>query len=332
MQRIRRRVAVLLDADRVPLAKCDCAVVAATDDPGRSAFLLAAVDPVGETVVGGDVKHLRRRLVVPEAPGLAAVHRNRRALIGCNQDDVGVVRVDPDRVVVVAAGRALDRRERAPAVGGSIRRRVRGVHDVGILRVDAHVGEVVAASPDARLRVHPRPGRARIVGSIEPGGARGDPRVHPPGIARRDADPDPTQAVRRGGKTARQRLPRGAAVGRLEQTARRAGVGVVVFPWTLARGPEHGIHDLRVRRIERQVDGACVFVFVQNLLPRPAAVAGAKHAALLVGTVRMPERRHEDAIRVSRVDDDGADLPRLAQAEMLPGLARVAGFIDAVAD
>src|SRR6267143_169274 len=46
----------------------------------------------------------------------------------------------------------------------------------------------------------------------------------------------------------------------------------------------------------------------------------------------MTERGNKDAIRIGRVDDDGANLPRLAQAEMLPGFAGVDRFVDPVAD
>ena len=167
MQRIGRRVAVLLDADRMPLPKRDAAVVAARRHAGRSAFLLSTVEPVRKPVVGGHMKHLRRRLVVPGAPCFAAVDRDRRALIGGDEHDARVGGVDPDRVVVVAARRAFDRGERAAAVHRAIRRRVRGVDDVGVLRVDANVREVVAAAPHAALGVHLTPALARIVRSIE---------------------------------------------------------------------------------------------------------------------------------------------------------------------
>src|SRR5262249_3529377 len=57
------------------------ALLAPRGSPGRAALLLPAVDPVRPAVVGDDVIHLRRRLVVPTAPRLAAVDGDRRALI-----------------------------------------------------------------------------------------------------------------------------------------------------------------------------------------------------------------------------------------------------------
>ena len=325
MQRVGRRVAVLLDADRVPFTKRDFAVVAAARDAGRSAFLLAAVQPVGKAVIGGHVEHLRCRLVVPEAPCLSAVDCDGRALIGRDQHDGRVHWVDPDRVVVVSARSAFEAAERAAAVDRFVGRRVRRVHDVRIARVDADVREVVAAPPHARLVVHARPALAGVVGPIDAGGLTrcGHPGVDAARVARCDADADAAETLRHGRQTASERLPRVAAVDRLEQAARRAGVRVVVFPRRLPRRPERRIDDLRVRRIEGDVDGAGVFVLVEHPLPRSSAIDRTEDAALAVGTVRMAERRDEHAIGIARIDDQRADLTRLSKAEMRPRSARI---------
>ena len=68
VQRVRRNVAVLLDADGMPFAKRDAAVVAAALHARRAALLLPAADAIGKRVVGADVVELRGRLVVPRAP------------------------------------------------------------------------------------------------------------------------------------------------------------------------------------------------------------------------------------------------------------------------
>ena len=132
---------------------------------------------------------------------------------------------------------------------------------------------------------------------------------------------------------ARERLPGVAAVGRLEEAARRAYVRVVVFPRPLPRGPQRGVDRPRVRRIERDVDSARVLVLVEDALHRASAVGGAVDAALRVRAVGMPERRDEDAVRIVWIDDEGGDLPRVAQAvEVLPGAARVVRSEEAFAD
>ena len=117
MQGIGRDVAVLFGAHRVPLAERDLPVVTAARHTGGARFLLPAVHPVGEAVVGGHVIELRGRLIVPGAPGLAAVDGDDRPLIAGDQDDARVARIDPHAMVVVAAGGAAERRERLAPVG-----------------------------------------------------------------------------------------------------------------------------------------------------------------------------------------------------------------------
>src|SRR5437588_13046127 len=93
--------------------------------------------------------------------------------------------------------------------------------------------------------------RSGVVGPIDAGGLTrcGHPGVDAARVARCDADADAAETLRHGRQTASERLPRVAAVDRLEQAARRAGVRVVVFPRRLPRRPERRIDDLRVRRI-----------------------------------------------------------------------------------
>src|SRR5207244_10609326 len=66
-----------------------------------------------------DVVHLRRRLVVPRAPRLAAVDADDRPLIARERDDVRIVRVDPAALIVVASRRAADAAPRLAAVDRS---------------------------------------------------------------------------------------------------------------------------------------------------------------------------------------------------------------------
>ena len=101
----------------MPIAESDLAVNTAAGDAGGAALLLAAIDPVGKTIVGDDVVELRGRLVVPGTPSLAAIHADSRALVAGQQDDLRIFRIDPNGVIVVAAGRAFDGGEVAAAVG-----------------------------------------------------------------------------------------------------------------------------------------------------------------------------------------------------------------------
>ena len=142
---------------------------------------------------------LRRRLIVPRAPGLAGVHGDGRALVGRDEHDVSVVRIYPNAVIVVAARCALDRGEGCAAIRRPICRSVRRVHHVRIPRVDFDLREVGRASPDTHFRVCATPCLARVIGTIDPAQGRSvDRGVHPARISRRDREPDSPQTLRRG--------------------------------------------------------------------------------------------------------------------------------------
>src|SRR5579862_4089877 len=84
-------------------------------------------------------------------------------------------------------------------------------------------------------------------------------------------------------------------------------------------------------RIECYVDAACVFVFVENFFPGLSAIGGAENPALRVRAVWMSQRRYEHDVRIRRIDDDLADGARIAQPNILPGLAAIQGSINSVA-
>src|SRR5262249_25614182 len=175
IERIGGNVAVLLNADGLPFAEGDLSVRSPTGDADGTALLLAAVRPVGKLVVRDDVIKLGRRLVVPTAPRFAAVDADRRPLIAGQQDNVRVFGIDPDGVIVVAAGRSLDGGERLAAIGRAIGRGVGDVYHVLVLRIDFYLGEVEAAAPNALLTVDALPAFAGIVGAVDAAQAR---RVH----------------------------------------------------------------------------------------------------------------------------------------------------------
>src|SRR4029079_17322007 len=88
--------------------------VRAARPPRGARILLRAVHPVRKTVVGDDVVELPGGLVVPGAPRLAAVDGDDAPLIDPENAALGRLRVDPELMVVVAAGRALDDGEVLP--------------------------------------------------------------------------------------------------------------------------------------------------------------------------------------------------------------------------
>src|SRR5439155_7485301 len=94
--------------------------------------------------------------------------------------------------------------------------------------------------------------------------------------------------------------------------------------------PHRGKEDVRILRIEIDVDAAGAVVEVMNFLPALAAVASAEDVTFGVFAVSMPERGNEGGIRIRGVDDDFADVARVLQANVVPGLAAVVPTVDAV--
>ena len=301
----------------------------AAGNGGGARVLLRAVHRVGEAVVRRDAVELPGRLVVPGAPGLAAVQRHDGALVDAEHAAFGVLGVDPELVVIVPAGGALDRRKRAARVLRPVERGVARVDDVGVARLDRDPAEVPAASPDPRIVARERPARTVVVGAVEPaalGVHHGVDALRP---ARRDREPD---AARAGRKAAAADLrPRPPAVRRFVQAAARPVRRRVDVPGRPARLPESRVHDAGIARLEREIDGAGVLVAVEHALPDPAPVGGEKDAALGVGAVGMAESRDQDPIRVAGVDQDSPDLLRVPKPDVDKGLPAVGGFVHPVA-
>src|SRR5439155_6986194 len=169
IERIGNDVTIFLGCDRSPVAKRNLAFVAATFDSDRTAFLLTAVKPIRKRAVRAHVIQLRGRLVVPRAPALAAVHRDDRALVRAQQNDVGIIRVNPNILVIVAAGRA------APTVPGfaAVRRFPTNdagrVNDLRIFRIEPYHRQIATADSEARARIVgcPMPRLAAIIRTIK---------------------------------------------------------------------------------------------------------------------------------------------------------------------
>jgi len=69
----------------------------------------------------------------------------------------------------------------------------------------------------------------------------------------------------------------------------------------------------------------------QHLVPRRAAVLGLVDAARAVRLESLADCGDPHDIVVARIDLDRADMARVVEADMVPGLAAVHGFVHAVA-
>jgi hypothetical protein len=153
---------------------------------------------VRELVVGDDVIELGGGLVVPRAPGLARVDGDNRALVACEEKDVGIVGVDPDCVVIVASGRALESREGLAGIGGAVGRGIGHVDQVFILGIDLHFGEVIAPAVETGFVVDALPAFASVVGAVDAAKFRGvQRRVHALRVGRGDGKADAANLILR---------------------------------------------------------------------------------------------------------------------------------------
>src|SRR4029078_10855921 len=156
----------LLAADGLPVAEGDAPVVTAARRAGGAAVLLPAVEPVGKPVVRFDVLYLPGRLVVLVAPRLSAVDRHDRALVGRGHHVLGMLRVDPQEVEVVAARRAAEERERLAGVVRASDRLPGHVDRVALPRVHGDAIHVARREPRGGIGASPR--SAAVVGAVEP--------------------------------------------------------------------------------------------------------------------------------------------------------------------
>ena len=186
---IRRDIAILLNAHRVPIRKRDFAEVAAAGGAYAAAFLLSAVYPIRKLIVSDHVVELGSWLVVPGTPGRTAIDADGGALIARQGDDVGILWIDPNSVVVVATGSTFNRSKSVAGVVGTVGGSVGDEDAVGLRGMNAHPREVVASPIYALLVVHPLPTLASVVRAIDTTSIRGlHHRVHATGIARGNGD------------------------------------------------------------------------------------------------------------------------------------------------
>src|SRR5258708_30202700 len=108
----------------MPVTKRDGSVIAAAGGLDAAAVLLRAINVVRELIVHGHVIELRRGLVVPRTPAPAVVHAHAHALVAAENHALRVGRINPQGVIIIAAGSALDSFESLARVAGPVKRNV----------------------------------------------------------------------------------------------------------------------------------------------------------------------------------------------------------------
>src|SRR5207237_1984533 len=92
-------------------------------------------------------------LVIPCAPALAAINRDNRPLIAAEQNDVRIVRVDPNVLVIVAARRAAPAFPSFAAVDRLPTNNAGRINDGRIFRVEPYDGQLAAADTGRRSQI-----------------------------------------------------------------------------------------------------------------------------------------------------------------------------------
>src|ERR1035438_2719227 len=95
--------------------------------------------------------------------------------------------------------------------------------------------------------------------------------------------------------------------------------------------PKGGVNHIGIVGVENQIHRAGFHTTRINLFPRFATVGGAEDTALFVRSPEMAESSDVDDVGIPGMHADRADVKSILQADVLPGFARVTGFINAVA-
>ena len=137
-----------------------------------------------------------------------------------------------------------------------------------------------------------------------------------------------------------------AAVGRLEDAAAFAVlpnrvIGKDAVGWRriaeevieLVAHSVPGRHEQRLGLggMHLDVNDACLIVDEEYLLPALAAVDGLVETSILAGPVEPAQCADVDDVGILGVDFNAADLKALGESHVLPGLAAIGRFVDAVA-
>ena len=224
----------------------------------RGVVLLRADEPVREFVVDVDHVELGGGLIEDRRPALRAVLRHIRAAVARLDQDLRVVRIDPDDVVV--AVRRGDGRPRLAAVGRMVQPELRHPHVVLVFRIDEHFVEVKRPRAQ-RLRVAlQRPRQATVGRTIQPALRALRFHLHVDDLRIRLRDVHPYLSDQIVGQAVAHVRPVIAAVGCLVHAAFAGRAAADDRPGLALRSPRARINLVRIRPVDRDRDRARLIV------------------------------------------------------------------------
>ena len=203
------------------------------------------------------------------------------------------------------------------------------IHRVGILGVGMDVRVVPRARNEQIIRCCVDPSLAVVIRA-----------VHARCVGVLDQTPDTTRSRRRGGdahlaqgagrqtRFAGDVFPCIAAVfGAVDRRASATGRNIPEFAMCF---PCRCIQDTWIIDVDGEVDGAGVFVTIEDLGPGFATVRGLVDATFAVRAERMAEGCDPDDVRVGGVNAHFGDVTGIGEAHVLPGCTCVGGAVHAV--
>ncbi len=307
-----------------------------TGNAPAAIILPVAVEPVRNLVVARDVIDLpvrQRDLHGSPCPG-----RDVRAAVIGQHVMRRIGRIDP-AVVAISAGCGTQRlhllaalaRKGLATVARIMVAAVQDQHAVGVLRIGLDENVVTRAHDEVAVPAHDLPVAAAVVAAPDRTLVLGlDQCVHALRIGRRDGYVDLAERRFRKSVRGRQMRPCLAVVVRDVHAAARAAAQL--GPRAHAELPGAGEHGVGIAWIHAEPATAGFLIDEQRLLPAPAAIGGAEHAAFALRRRAGTFGAHQHVVGVLRVDEDARDASRFRQAHVLPGRATVGGFVHPVAD
>ncbi len=210
-------------AHRIAIAPQDGAFVGRARHGHRTVILLGAINLVGKAVVGVEVIKLSCRLIVDGGPCGTAIKRHAGPTVVAFDHTLGVLRVNPQVVIVTVRGAELGKG--ATAIDGFPGLDIKNVERIRILGIGHDMTVIPRAGTQIAILVDVFPGLTTVVGAKQAAvfSFHNGPNAFRHG--RGDRHAGLTAQTRRQTGMVGELLPRIATVGGFVETAIRSSAG-----------------------------------------------------------------------------------------------------------
>ncbi len=278
-------------------------------------------------MVQTDFVELADRNRVHEVPTFAVVVAPVNSAIASGQNVVGIRRIDPECVEISVDFSDAIGGKGFSAIFGKIHRRAQGPDAQVVVRIDAHLAVI------GRTRVgvaHLFPGFTHVLASENAALLVLHQRIDNVGILAINVQPNAASITAVLIREALHKFFPGDAT--VHGFVDRA-IGAATIE-TEDRAPASigcSVERVGTLRVHGDVADAGVVINFQDLRPGFAAIRGFVHATLGIRSPQVAEGSHVNHVGISGIDHDAADVMSGGESHVLPGLAGVHGFVDAIA-